>query len=260
MQTNEKIIALGVGKKGSQVVEQMLGKIKGVEFADVRFQANDEILDLFNAPLKFSANNADDCKKIIDENFSGSDMIFIIGGSPLAPDMAKAAKEAGKLTVGIALTQNEELQAKFKEASDALISLDVSFDDQIKLSANVVESITDLITKSGFVNLDFEDIQAILQDTGTAFLGTGRAEGDNGAEIAASQAVNMCGGEIKHAKRVLINITTGSEVLLNEMAYAAAIVEEACDPDAQIIWGHIIDDDMGDELQVTFIAGLDDKK
>ena len=70
----------------------------------------------------------------------------------------------------------------------------------------------------------------------------------------------MCREEIKKAKRVLLNITTGSEVSLSEMSYAAAIVEETCDPDAQIIWGHIIDDEMGNDLQVAFIAVMDDKK
>lgn len=101
MQTNEKIVALGAGRKGCQVVEQMLGKIEGVEFANV--------------------NDADECKAIIDENFLNSDVTFVIGDSPLAPDMAKAAKEKGKLTIGIALTNSEELKAKFKEVSDALI-------------------------------------------------------------------------------------------------------------------------------------------
>lgn len=69
MQTNEKIVALGVGKKGCQVVEQMLGKIEDIEFADVRFQASDEILDLFNAPLKFSLKNPDECKKSLTKIF-----------------------------------------------------------------------------------------------------------------------------------------------------------------------------------------------
>lgn len=241
MQTNEKIVALGVGGKGCQVVEQMPGKIEGVEFAGV--------------------NDADECKKIIDENFLNSDVIFVIGDSPLISDMAKAAKEAGKLTIGIALTNNEELNAAFKEASDALISFDenISWNEQIKRSQNIVETIADLITKSGFVNLDFDDIKAILQDTGTALFGTGHAEGDDRAKLAALQAVNMC-GEVRNAKRVLINITTGSEVGLGEMSDAAGIIEEVCAPEAQVIWGHVIDDEMGNDFQVAFIAGIDYNK
>ena len=261
MQTNEKIIALGVGRKGSQVVGEMLGKVEIVEFADVRFQASFEIMMLGKTPLAFNVLNVDECKEIIDENFLNSDLIFVIGGSPLTPYMAKAAKEAGKLTIVIALTNNEELKATLKEVSDALISFDenISWDEQIKLSQNVVEAIANLITKSGFVNLDFEDIKAILQDTGTAFLGTGYAEGDNRAKIAALQAINMC-IELKNAKRILLNITTGSEVSLSEMSDAAEIIKLAVAPYAQVIWGHVIDDDMGKDLQVTFIAGMGNKR
>ena len=217
-------------------------------------------MNLFKAPLKFNIQNLDECKEIINKNFADSDVIFVIGDSPLTSDIAKAAKEVDKLTIGIAITNNEELKAKIKEVSDALISFDekISWDEQIKFSQNVVETIVNLITKSGFVNLDFEDIKAILQNAGTAFFGTGHAEGDNRAEIAALQAVNMC-VEIKHAKRVLINITAGFEILLAELSDVAAIVEETCDPDAQIIWGHVIDENLDDSVKVTLIAGMDDK-
>ena len=135
-------------------------------------------MDLFNAPLKFNVNDADECKKLIDENFLNSDIIFVIGDSPLAPYVAKAVKDAGKLTIGISLVNNEELKVMFKRASDALISFDkkISRDEQIKLSRNIVGTVANLITKSGFVNLDFEDIKAILQNAGTAFFGTGCAE------------------------------------------------------------------------------------
>ena len=115
MQTNEKIIALGVGRKGSQVVGEMLGKVEIVEFADVRFQASFEIMMLGKTPLAFNVLNVDECKEIIDENFLNSDLIFIIGDSPLTPYVAKAAKEAGKLTIGIALTNTEELNSAFKK-------------------------------------------------------------------------------------------------------------------------------------------------
>ena len=260
MQPNEKIVALGVGRKGCQIVEHMLGKIDGVNFANVRFQAEDDVLNLFNAPLKFNLENDNDCKKIIDDNFQDADLIFVIGDSPLVPSVAKAAKETGKLTIGITTSNNEDLRGEFKQTSDALISFNevLSSEKQIKLSQNVVESIVNLITKSGFVNLDFEDIKAILHDIGTAFLGTGIAEGENRAKIAALQAVSMC-GELKNAKNILLNITTSSEVSLTEMADAAAIIQEEANPDIQSIWGHIIDDKMSDNLQVTFIAGMDDK-
>jgi len=260
MQTSEKIVALGVGRKGCQIVEQMLGKIDGVEFANVRFQAEDDVLNLFNVPLKFNLEKDDDCNKIIDENFQDADLIFVIGDSPLVSSVVKAAKEAGKLTIGITTSNNENLRAEFKQASDALISFnEVLFsEEQIKLSQNVVESIVNLITKSGFINLDFEDIKAILQNTGTAFLGTSSAEGDNRAKIAALQAVSMC-GELKNVKRILLNITTGSEISLSEMADAAGIIQEKANPDMQSIWGHVIDENLENNVKVTFIAGMCDK-
>ena len=261
MQTNEKIVALGVGRKGCQIVEQMLRKIEGVKFADVRFQAEDDVLNLFNAPLKFNLENDGDCKKIIDDNFQDADLIFVIGDSPLVPSVARAVKEASKLTIGITTSNNENLRTEFKQASDALISFNevVCSEEQIKLSQNVLESIVDLLTKSGFVNLDFEDMKAILQNTGTAFLGTGSAEGDNRAKVAALQAINMCGEEIKKAKRILLNITTGSEVSLSEMANVAEILEENTSPDTAVIWGHVIDENFDNSVKVTFIAGIDDK-
>ena len=255
MQTDGKITALGVGKKGCQIVENMLGKIDGVKFADMCFH-----LALLNAPSKFYVENNDDCKKIINENFNDAEIIFVIGDSFLALSVAKAAKEAGKLTIGITTASNEELRAEFKQASDALISFNevISSDEQIKLSQNVVESIADLLTKSGFVNLEFEDIKAILQNTGTAFLGTGIAEGENRAKIAALQAIGMC-SKLKNAKRILLNITTGNEIVLTEMAKAAEILEENASPDAMVIWGHIIDENLKDNMKFTFIAGMDDK-
>ena len=259
MQTDRKITALGVGKKGCQIVENMLGKIDGVKFADMCFQ-EDDVLALFNAPSKFNVENNDECKKIINENFNDAETIFVIGDSLLAPSVAKAAKESGKFTIGITTTSNEELRAEFKQASDALISFNevVSSDEQIKFSQNVVESIADLLTKSGFVNLEFEDIKAILQDTGTAFLGTGIAEGKNRAKTAALQAIGMC-SKLKNAKRILLNITTGSEIFLTEMAKAAEILEENASPDAMVIWGHIIDENLKDSMRFTFIAGMGDK-
>ncbi len=262
MQTNEKVIALGVGRKGCQTVNNMLSKkIEGVEFVGLRFNVEPEVLDLFDIPLKFNVENAEECKKVISKNFNDADIIFVIGDSPLAPYVAKSAKEAEILTISIVPINNGALKEMLKENSDALISFDenISWDEQIKLSQNVVESIVNLITKSGFVNLDFRDIKAVLQDTGTALFGTGHAEGDNRAEIAALQAINMCGEEIKQAKRILLNITTGNEVSLSEMSDAAGVVEETCDPDAQIIWGHVIDENLENSVKVTFIAGMEDK-
>ena len=248
MQTNEKITALGVGKKGCQIVENMLGKIDGVKFADMCFQ---EDVALFNAPLKFNIDNNDDCKKIINENFNDAEIFFVIGDSLLVLSVAKI--------IGITTASNEEFRAEFKQISDALISFNevISSDEQIKLSQNVVESIADLLTKSGFVNIEIEDIKAILQNTGTAFLGAGIAEGENRAKTATLQAIGMC-SKLKNAKRILLNVTTSSEIVLSEMANAAEL-EENASPDAMVIWGHIIDENLKGNMKITFIAGMDDK-
>ena len=255
MEINEKIVALGVGRRGCQTVGQFDHKIDGVKCAYMRFQAEPESLDLPDDSLKFNVQSVNDCEKIITENFKCASVIFVAGDGPLTTYLAKTSKDLGILTIGIALWYNEELKAMLKDVSDVFISLETEID----LLQNVVESIVNIITKSGFVNLDFDDVKTIFQDVGTAIFGMGRAEGDNRAKIAALQAVNMS-KEMKNVKRVLINITTGSEVLLEEMSDATEIIELAIAPDAQIIWGHVVDDDMGSGVQVTFIAGMDDKK
>ena len=258
MDTSKTIVVLGVGLRGCLPVKYELdSQINGVECAYMSFQKelDNSGLDLSNDSLKFNVQTVNDCKKIIDENFKHTNIIFVVGYGPLTPCVAKAAKDSGILTIGISLSYYEELKAMLKDASDALISLETGM-SSIKY---VVESVANLITKSGFVNIELGDVKNILQDVGTAFIGTGRAKGDNRTKIATLQAVNMC-GEVKNAKRVLLNVTAGCEVLLAEVSEAAEIIDEVATPDAQIIWGHIIDENMGSEVQVTLIAGMDDKK
>ncbi|MBR2208123.1 MAG: hypothetical protein IJ859_04860 [Synergistaceae bacterium] len=184
---NAKIIVLGAGKKGCQVTEYMLGKIGSVGFVDIRCETESDVWDSFTVPVKFDVQSADDCKKVIDENCTNSDIIFIIGDSPLTPCLANATKDLGILTIGIVLSHDEELKNKFKEASDALISFekDTSWDEQINLVKNAVQSIANLITKSGFINLEIGDVKNILQDVGTAFIGTGHAKWDNSTQTVA---------------------------------------------------------------------------
>ncbi len=258
--TNKAIVVLGVGVRGCLPVKYELdSQINGVECAYMSFQneLDNSGLDLSNDSLKFNVQSVNDCKKIIDENFKHTNIIFVVGYGPLTPCVAKAAKDSGILTIGISLSYYEELKAMLKDASDALISLET----RMSFIKDVVESVANLITKSGygFINIEIDDVKNILQDVGTAFIGTGRAKGDNRTKIATLQAVNMC-GEVKNAKRVLLNVTAGCEVLLAEISEAAKIIDEVATSDAQIVWGHIIDENMGNEVQVTFIAGMDDKK
>lgn len=255
-----KIIVLGVGKKGCQASEYMLGKIECVGFVDVRCETEPDVWDSFKVPIKFDVQSADACKKVIDENCTNSDIIFIIGDSPLTPCLANATKDLGILTIGIVLSHDEELKNQFKEASDALISFekDTSWDEQINLAKNAVQSIANLITKSGFINLEIGDVKNILQDIGTAFIGTGHAKWDDSIQAVALQTVNVS-EKAKHAKRVLLNITAGNDVSLTEISEAVEIVKKAVASDAQIMCGHVISNFMNNTLKVTFIAGMDDK-
>ena len=119
-----------------------------------------------------------------------------------------------------------------------------------------VQGVTDLITKSGFINLDFADIKAILTGAGTAIMGMGEGEGEDRAEKAAKNAITspLMTFPVTGAKGILLNVTTGAEILLAEMSAAAKIIEETADPDAQVIWGHVIDETLGEKVHVTLIA------
>jgi len=231
---SQKIIALGIGENGSQILN-FSKEISGIKFAKL--------------------NNKADCEK-----FEDADLIFVIGDSEITADVAKFVKDLGILTIAIASTDNDALKIKLKDNSDTLISFDESIflDEQMNLYKNVLESVSDLVINSGFVNLDFEDIKNILHDNGIVFWGSGRSEeGADRAKTAALRAIQSC-ERVKNAKNVLLCVKTGNDVSLTEVAEAAAIVKEVADPDVQFVWGHVIDDKFGDSFQVTFIAGMND--
>ena len=119
-----------------------------------------------------------------------------------------------------------------------------------------MQGVTDLITKSGFVNLDFADIKAILTGAGSAIMGMGEGEGEDRAKKAAENAIKspLMTLPMKGAKGILLNVTTGPEISLGEMADAAEIIEKTADPDAQVIWGHVIDESLGEKVHITLIA------
>ena len=104
------------------------------------------------------------------------------------------------------------------------------------------------------MNLDIEDITEILRDAGTVYFGTGVAED---SRTAAKKAVKMC-GDINRAKRVLINVTAGTEIVLAELSEASYVAERAADPEAQVIWGHVIDEGMSDSVRVSVFAAIFD--
>lgn len=117
-----------------------------------------------------------------------------------------------------------------------------------------IRGITDLITGMGFVNLDFEDVEAILKDAGTVSFGSGIADGEDRAEKAARSAAAKLKMKPENIKNILLNITTGTEITLTEMLNAASVIEDIAEPDSYVIWGHVIDESVGESVKVTLIA------
>ena len=124
-----------------------------------------------------------------------------------------------------------------------------------------VQGISDLIAIPGLINLDFADVKTIMYDTGMAHMGIGRASGENRAEEAAKAAINspLLESSIDGARGVLLNITAGPDLGIFEVNTAAELVQKSIDPDANIIFGAVIDEKMGDEMSVTVIATGFDK-
>jgi len=228
------------------------------------------------------------------ELLEGSDMVFVTAGmgggtgTGAAPIVAEVAREVGALTVGVVTKPFPfEGRVRMKHAGhgleelhsvvDTLITIPnqrllslagkgtamkdaFSIADQVLL--NAVRGISDLITIHGLINLDFADVRTVMNEAGTALMGTGIGQGDTRAIDAAAAAISSPLLEdlsIEGARGVLINITGGSEMTLFEVNEASSLVHEAAHEDANIIVGAVIDDSLGeDELRVTVIAtGLD---
>lgn len=179
-----------------------------------------------------------------------------------AVKIAKSAKSLQTVTAGILsgninmlnhnLMHNDDMK-KFLNYADAVIQLS---GENNEYSARIItEGISDLITKAGFVNLGVSDVKEIFRDAGTVYFGAATAKSVAVAALKVSEKY----GNITGAKRVLLNITTGSEVALGELAEASSFIEINADPDAQVIWGHIIDDDMGGNVRVSVFAAMNDK-
>ena len=220
---------------------------------------------------------------------TGADMVFVTAGmgggtgTGGAPVIAAAAKELGALTVGVVtkpfvfegkrrMRQAEEGIGELKESVDTLITipnqrlLSVSSRnmpiletfrkaDDVLLEA--VRGISDLITVQGLINLDFADVRTIMSEMGMAMMGAAMADGENRAVEAAQRAISsplLDDISIQGARGVLINITGGSDLSLHEVNEAATLVQEEAHEDANIIFGAVIDETMGDKLRITVIA------
>ncbi len=223
------------------------------------------------------------------EHLLGADMVFVTAGmgggtgTGGAPVVARIAKESGALTVGVVtkpflfegkkrMRQAEEGIRELKENVDTLISipnqrlLAIASRSQPLLEAfrkadevllQAVRGISDLITIGGLINLDFADVRTIMAEMGMAIMGASVANGENRAEEAARRAIASPLLEdisIRGAKGVLINVTGGLSLTLHEVNEAATLIQEEADEEANIIFGAVIDEEMGEDLSITVIA------
>ena len=238
--------------------------------------------------------SAEESRTQISKALEGANMVFITAGmgggtgTGAAPIVADIAKEQDILTVGVVtkpfrfegsrrMKQAEggiaELRNKvdslviipnerLKLASDTKITMQNAFEIADDVLQQAVQSISDLIKNTGFINLDFADVSAVMKDAGRAHMGVGRAAGKDKAEAAAKMAISspLLETSINGARGVLINVTGSMDIGLEEVETAANLVQEAAHPDANIIFGAAFDDSLEDELRVTVIAtGFDEK-
>jgi len=239
---------------------------------------------------------AEESREKIKEVLMGADMVFITAGegggtgtgaAPVIADISR--KDVGALTVAVVTkpflfegarrrVQAEEGIEKLKENVDTLIVIpnqrlmDMVKKEQTLLDAfrtadsvlgQGVQSISDLITIPGLVNLDFADVRAVMLNAGSALMGIGRSSGDKRAIIAANAAINSPLLEIgiEGARGIVFNIAGGESLTLTEINEASSIITQSADPDANIIFGATIREDLGDDVQISVIAaGFDDMR
>jgi len=226
-----------------------------------------------------------------DELYSvlkGSDMVFVTAGmgggtgTGAAPIVAQVAKECGALTIGVVTrpfsfeggkrSQAADMGVQLiKEHAHTLISIPndrllqlsdkrSSLEDSFRMADEVlrqgIQGISELITVPGLINLDFADVRTIMSEGGAALMAVGRGSGEDRAKTAAEQAISsqLLDITIDGARGVLFNVTGGTNLTLFEVNQAAAIIRETAHPDVNMIFGAVIEPDMGDEVRVTVIA------
>ncbi len=231
---------------------------------------------------------AEESRDDIYQALQGADMVFVTAGmgggtgTGAAPIVAQIAKEMGILTVGVVtkpftfegkrrMVHAEHGITELKDKVDTLVTIPndrllqvvekkTSIMEAFKIADDVlkqgVQGISDLIAVPGLVNLDFADVKTIMFEQGLAHMGVGRASGEHRATEAAKQAIQspLLETSIEGAKGVLLNITGGANLGLFEVNEAAELVSQAADPDANIIFGAVIDEELKDELRITVIA------
>jgi cell division protein FtsZ len=236
---------------------------------------------------------AEESKDVVEETLKGADMIFITAGmgggtgTGAAPIVAEISKSLGILTVGV-VTKPFTFEGKKRQTNaemgindiknnvDTLITIPndrllsiaekkTSMIEAFKMADDIlrqgVQGISDLIAVPGLINLDFADVRTIMLDTGLAHMGIGKGSGEGRAAEAAKQAISspLLETSIEGAKGVLLNITGGANLGLLEINEAAELISSVADPEANIIFGAVIDEKLQDEIRITVIATGFDK-
>ena len=233
---------------------------------------------------KAAEESADELYNVL----KGADMVFVTAGmgggtgTGAAPVVSQVSKECGALTIGVVTRPftfeggrrsqaAENGVTKMKEHAHTLISIPndrllqlsdkkSSLQDAFRMADDVlrqgIQGISELITVPGLINLDFADVRAIMSEGGAALMAVGRGSGEDRAKVAAEQAISsqLLDITIDGARGVLFNMTGGPNLTLFEVNQAAAIIRETAHPDVNMIFGAVIDSEMGDEVRVTVIA------
>lgn len=305
-----KITVVGVGGAGGNAVNNMISSgLEGVEFlvcntdsqalegslCEARIQLGSHVTGGLGAGAKpeMGCKAAEESIDEVMDHLSGSNMVFITAGmgggtgTGAAPVIARAARDAGILTVGVVtkpfhfegthrMRQAESGISQIQDYVDTLIVIPnqnlfrvanekTTFAEAFRMADSVLQSgvrgVTDLITKEGLINLDFADIRSAMLEMGKAMMGTGEAEGERRAIESAEAAINnplLDDISMKGARGVIINVTGGADMTLFEVDEACNRIRDEVDPNANIIFGSTFDDKMEGRMRVSVVAtGID---
>ena len=258
--------------------------------ADVTIQIGEKVTKGLGAGAnpQIGEEAAQESREEITKALEGADMVFVTAGmgggtgTGAAPIVAECAKEVGALTVGVVtkpfafegkrrraaaekgiefLTQKVDTiivipNDKLLQVVDKKCSVSDAFSKADEVLRQGIKGISDLIQIPGLINLDFADVKTIMTNQGEALMGIGEGTGENRAADAAKMAINspLLETSIDGAKGILLNISGSSELGIFEVNEAAQIISDAADPDANIIFGSVIDESLGDSVQVTVVA------
>ena len=258
--------------------------------ADVTIQIGEKVTKGLGAGAnpQVGEEAAQESREDIIKALEGADMVFVTAGmgggtgTGAAPIVAECAKEVGALTVGVVtkpfafegkrrraaaekgiefLTQKVDTiivipNDKLLQVVDKKCTITDAFSKADDVLRQGIKGISDLIQIPGLINLDFADVKTIMTEQGEALMGIGVGEGENRAVDAAKMAINspLLETSIDGAKGILLNISGSSDLSIFEVNEAAEIISEAADPDANIIFGSVIDESLGDKVQITVVA------